>query len=34
LSAELILEHWPIERLIAYARNPRKNDHPSRRWRR
>jgi len=27
LSAELILEHWPIERLIAYARNPRKNDH-------
>jgi len=27
LPAELILEHWPIERLIAYARNPRKNDH-------
>ena len=21
------LEHWPIERLIDYARNPRKNDH-------
>jgi len=26
-AAELILEHWPLERLIAYARNPRKNDH-------
>jgi DNA modification methylase len=26
-AAELILEHWPIERLIDYARNPRKNDH-------
>jgi DNA modification methylase len=25
--AELQLEHWPIERLIEYARNPRKNDH-------
>jgi ParB-like chromosome segregation protein Spo0J len=24
---ELQLEHWPIERLIEYARNPRKNDH-------
>jgi DNA modification methylase len=23
----LQLEHWPINRLIAYARNPRKNDH-------
>jgi len=23
---ELMLEHWPIERLIDYARNPRKND--------
>jgi site-specific DNA-methyltransferase (adenine-specific) len=21
------VEHWPIERLIEYARNPRKNDH-------
>jgi DNA modification methylase len=21
------LEHWPIERLVEYARNPRKNDH-------
>ena len=21
------LEHWPIDRLIAYDRNPRKNDH-------
>lgn len=21
------LEHWPIDRLIEYARNPRKNDH-------
>ena len=21
------LEHWPTDRLIAYARNPRKNDH-------
>lgn len=21
------LEHWPIERCIGYARNPRKNDH-------
>ncbi|MBW7950795.1 MAG: DNA modification methylase [Pseudorhodoplanes sp.] len=23
---ELQLEHWPIERLIEYARNPRRND--------
>jgi len=23
----LSLQHWPIERLIDYARNPRKNDH-------
>ncbi len=21
------LEHWPISRLVFYARNPRKNDH-------
>jgi DNA modification methylase len=21
------LEHWPLDRLIEYARNPRKNDH-------
>jgi histone H3/H4 len=21
------LEHWPIDRLIDYARNPRINDH-------
>ena len=26
-ASELTLEHWPIERLIDYARNPRKNDH-------
>ena len=26
-APELRLEHWPIERLIDYARNPRKNDH-------
>lgn len=26
-ATELILVHWPIERLIDYARNPRKNDH-------
>lgn len=24
---ELTIEHWPIGRLIPYARNPRKNDH-------
>ena len=23
----LILENWPIERLVDYARNPRRNDH-------
>ena len=21
------IEHWPLDRLIPYARNPRKNDH-------
>ena len=21
-----VIEHWPIEKLIPYARNPRKND--------
>lgn len=26
-ASELSLQHWPIERLIDYARNPRKNDH-------
>ena len=26
-ATELTLEHWPIDRLIDYARNPRKNDH-------
>lgn len=26
-APELRLEQWPIERLIDYARNPRKNDH-------
>ena len=25
--SELTLEQWPVERLIDYARNPRKNDH-------
>jgi ParB-like chromosome segregation protein Spo0J len=25
--SELTLEQWPIERLIDYARNPRKNEH-------
>lgn len=25
--AELKVEHWPVERLKAYAGNPRKNDH-------
>jgi len=25
--SEITLEQWPIERLIDYARNPRKNDH-------
>ena len=24
---ETKLEHWPLERLTEYARNPRKNDH-------
>ncbi|WKB50794.1 DNA modification methylase [Eleftheria terrae] len=26
-SRPLQLEHWPTSKLIAYARNPRKNDH-------
>jgi DNA modification methylase len=26
-ASELNLQHWPIDRLIDYARNPRKNDH-------
>jgi DNA modification methylase len=26
-TSTLTLEHWPIDRLIDYARNPRKNDH-------
>ena len=26
-SARETLEHWPLERFVAYARNPRKNDH-------
>ncbi|WKB50875.1 DNA modification methylase [Eleftheria terrae] len=26
-SPPLKLEHWPTSKLIAYARNPRKNDH-------
>ena len=26
-SPSLKMEHWPIGRLIDYARNPRKNDH-------
>jgi DNA modification methylase len=25
-SPGLVLEHWPVERLIPYARNPRRND--------
>ena len=24
---ELQVEHWPTDKLIDYARNPRKNDH-------
>jgi DNA modification methylase len=24
---ELKIEHWPLSRLLPYARNPRKNDH-------
>jgi len=27
LKTEQTLEHWPLERFIDYARNPRKNDH-------
>jgi site-specific DNA-methyltransferase (adenine-specific) len=27
LSTEQQLEHWPLERLIDYIRNPRKNEH-------
>jgi hypothetical protein len=27
LSIPEQLEHWPLSRLIEYARNPRKNDH-------
>jgi len=23
---ELVLEQWPVERLVEYARNPRRND--------
>ena len=23
----LVVEDWPVARLIPYARNPRKNDH-------
>ena len=26
-NLKMTLEYWPIERLIPYARNPRKNDH-------
>jgi len=26
-TSTLTLEHWPTDRLIDYARNPRKNDH-------
>lgn len=26
IKADLVVETWPIERLIPYARNPRKND--------
>ena len=25
--AELVVEYWPIDRLVFYARNPRKNEH-------
>ncbi|WP_313950916.1 hypothetical protein [Accumulibacter sp.] len=25
--SDLTLEQWPLDRLIDYARNPRKNDH-------
>ena len=27
MKTEQTLEHWPLERFIDYARNPRKNDH-------
>jgi len=27
VPSELTLEQWPVDRLIDYARNPRKNDH-------
>jgi DNA modification methylase len=27
VPSDLTLEQWPVERLIDYARNPRKNDH-------
>lgn len=26
MNKEMTLENWPLERLIPYARNPRKND--------
>src|ERR1700723_1400005 len=26
LSPTMAIEYWPIERLVFYARNPRKND--------
>ncbi len=26
-NLELKIEYWPIEKLLPYARNPRKNDH-------
>ena len=26
-TRQMKIEHWPIDRLIPYARNPRKNDH-------
>ena len=27
LSKSVALQHWPLDRLIEYERNPRKNDH-------
>lgn len=27
MTNQPLLEYWSIEKLIAYARNPRKNDH-------
>lgn len=27
VASELNLQYWPVERLIDYARNPRRNDH-------